>query len=83
MLRVIYVPRSIKPDVFDANQPTGRVLINQQGRIYFQLIMSRNKVVPLKQCSIPRLELQAAMLAAKMGSAIGRELDIEIDSSHF
>ena len=57
--------------------------INRIGVISTGLVISRNKVAPIKQCTIPRLELQAAVLAAKMDQVLRTELDVHIDQSYF
>ena len=57
--------------------------INRIGVISTRLVISRNKVAPIKQCTIPRLELQAAVLAAKMDQVLRTELDVHIDQSYF
>ncbi|XP_074658623.1 uncharacterized protein LOC141911532 [Tubulanus polymorphus] len=46
--------------------------LDQGGEIQF--ILSRGRVAPLKQVTIPRLELMAAMLGAKLGQYICDEL---------
>ncbi|XP_058828118.1 uncharacterized protein LOC131688011 [Topomyia yanbarensis] len=53
-----------------------RVLI--KGRIQCSLVMSRAKVAPLKRQSIPRLELMAAVLGARMYRTIERMLTLHI-----
>ena len=57
--------------------------INSKGHVHSQLIMSKCKVAPIKQQSIPRLELQGAVLAAKMDALLLHELDITIDGNYF
>ena len=56
--------------------------INKAGKINTQLLLSKNKVAPLKQTTIPRLELQAAVLAAKLYVMVRVELDIHIDQAY-
>ena len=57
--------------------------INKNGKIHVQLLISKNKVAPLNQSTVPRLELQAAVVAAKLDAMLRNELDIEIDQSYF
>ena len=57
--------------------------INKHGEIYTALIVSKSKVAPIKSVSIPRLELQAAVLSARMNSTLQRELDICLNKSYF
>ena len=45
--------------------------------------MSKNRVTPIKQLTIPRLELQAAVLSAKVDAMLRKQLDIEITASYF
>ena len=47
---------------------------NKFGNIHISLICSKNKLALLKTMSIPRLELQAALLAAKMDHNVRTEL---------
>lgn len=46
-------------------------------------IMAKAKVAPLKVQSIPRSELQAALLASRMSCAIKKQIDIRIDETIF
>ena len=93
------VPRCIKPSLFDdavitlhhfsdasllaygcvsyihCKLPSGEVITN--------LLMSKHKVAPLKSCTIVRLELQAATLAAKLNSFLKDALTINICESYF
>ena len=47
------------------------------------LIMSKSRLAPLKQISIVRLELQAAVLATRLATTIHRELNYEFDETVF
>ncbi|XP_062541842.1 uncharacterized protein LOC134209834 [Armigeres subalbatus] len=42
------------------------------------LVMSRSKVAPLQHMSIPRLELQAATLGARLANSVGEILTLEV-----
>src|SRR5664279_1783026 len=52
-------------------------------RVHCAILMSKSRVAPIRQMTIPRLELLAATLSVKMDGLIRRELDIEIDQSVF
>ena len=93
------VPRCVKPTLYDdsiitlhnfsdaslvaygcmgyihCRQPSGEVLVN--------LLMTKHKVAPLKACTIPRLELQAATLSAKLNNYLRTELTLNIEASYF
>ena len=56
--------------------------INKNG-VSVSLVMSKGKVAPIKTISIPRLELQAAVMSAKVGAMLMRELAIVISACHF
>ena len=51
------------------------------GTIKVSFVMARNRVSPLKQLSIPRLELQAAVLAVRLCCVIKRELTVSIEDT--
>ena len=48
-----------------------------------KLLMAKSRLAPLKQQTIPRLELMAATLAAKVAKMIQRELDIPVQRTTF
>ena len=58
--------------------------INKDGKISTYLLVSKCKVAPINAVSIPRLELQAAVLSAKIDVWLKEELhDLEISNSIF
>ena len=46
------------------------------------LVLARTRVAPLKPMSIPRLELQAAVLASRVSRTIINEHEIQVDAVH-
>eukprot|EP00112_Aurelia_sp_Birch-Aquarium-sp1_P003948 Seg1448.2 transcript_id=Seg1448.2/GoldUCD/mRNA.D3Y31 product="hypothetical protein" protein_id=Seg1448.2/GoldUCD/D3Y31 len=52
-------------------------LIDVKGNINCSLAMGKSRVPPLKQTTIPRLELTAASVSVKVGAMLRRELDME------
>ena len=52
-------------------------LIDDSGRIHCSLMMAKSRVAPLKQITVPRLELTAALVNAKVGTSLRRELDYD------
>ena len=47
------------------------------------LLFGKSRVVPLKGCTMPRLELQAAVLAAKIGNQLCKELSITTTAQYY
>jgi len=46
-------------------------------------VAANTRVAPVKPLSIPRLELQAAVLGVRLASMIQKEHDYEISSTHY
>lgn len=58
--------------------------INGSDRMYSQLLMAKSRVVPSKgRVTIPRLELQAALVATLLSRTLKKELDIHIDEDNY
>ena len=53
------------------------------GRIKVAFVMAKTRVAPLRQLSIPRLELQAALLAVRLADNIKKELTLHISETVF
>lgn len=58
-------------------------LTDSYGKISCTLLTSKSRVVPLKQITIPRLELSAASIAIRLEKMMKRELELPIDDSVF
>ena len=53
-------------------------VINKFGQIHVELVTAESRLAPLRQVTIPRLELASAVLAVKIDSLIRRELDVQL-----
>ena len=53
--------------------------VNDKGEIFCAFLMGKSRLTPLKPVTIPRLELTAAVLSAKIGSMMKEELEISED----
>lgn len=58
-------------------------LENDNGRVHCSFIIGKSRVAPLKQITIPRLELTAATVAVRVNKMLTNELDIPIDQTFF
>lgn len=59
------------------------MLTNQQGQVHSAFIMGKSRVAPLKPVTIPRMELTAAVMAARMDWLWRRELRLQLQDSVF
>jgi len=48
-----------------------------------RLVIAKARVAPLKQLSIPRLDLQAAVMAARLASLILKYLGMKMDAVYW
>ncbi|XP_073718035.1 uncharacterized protein [Misgurnus anguillicaudatus] len=56
---------------------------NDRNEIHCSFVMAKARVAPLKITSIPRLELSAAVTAARMSIMLKAELDMKIEQEFF
>lgn len=57
--------------------------VNSHGQISVMLVMSKSRLAPLKCMTIPRLELQAAVLAAQIDGMLRSQLELDLLESVF
>ena len=57
--------------------------VTNESGVHVSLVMGKSRVAPLKSISIPRLELTAATVGAKMSKFILNELDIDVITVHY
>ena len=58
-------------------------IVNCHGDVHVALVASKARLAPLRQLSIPRLELLAATVAVKLDSVVSRELEVPLLSSTY
>ena len=56
---------------------------NESGQISCSLVTGKARVAPLKNMTIPRMELTGATIAVKFGKVLTRELDFNVDSTYY
>ncbi|XP_058792183.1 uncharacterized protein LOC131664808 [Phymastichus coffea] len=58
-------------------------ITDRDAKVHLALVMAKTRVAPVKPSTIPRLELQAALLGARLAATIEQELDLKIHSRTF
>ncbi|XP_046341271.2 uncharacterized protein LOC124122193 [Haliotis rufescens] len=58
-------------------------VVNNDGPVQCFLLISKSRLAPLKQMTIPRLELSAAVISVKLDVMLRQELKMEISRSVF
>ena len=57
--------------------------VNSHGQISVTLVMSKSRLAPLKSVTIPRLELQGAVLASQIDAMLRSQLELDLLESCF
>ena len=99
LLNVISFPRCLKPQKTEGTPPQLIVCADASLLTFgacaylrwkvssreheMRLIAAKSRVAPLKSLTIPRLELQAAVMAVRLSSSIRKEIRLEIESTRF
>ena len=58
-------------------------LTNSEGDVHCSFIIGKSRLSPLKQLTIPRLELSAAVVATRLDRMVMKEIGITVDQSIF
>ncbi|XP_053377557.1 uncharacterized protein LOC123564742 [Mercenaria mercenaria] len=58
-------------------------IYDAEGNSKCSLVMGKSRLAPIKSIAIPRLELDAAVLAVKLYRLVKQELDLNIDKRYF
>ena len=57
--------------------------VNERNEVHCALVAAKSRVAPLKAMTIPRMELTAAVIAAKIGNSIKKLIKMKIDQEFF
>ena len=58
-------------------------LVNRDDQVHCSFVCGKSRVAPLKQMTIPRMELTSAVVAAKVDKQLRSELTLPLEDSHF
>ena len=67
----------------DASPKAYRAVVYIQCDNHSLLVMSKSRVAPVKQQSLPRLELMAAIIAARLGSFVVKSLNFRTNTCYW
>ena len=62
---------------------TAYIRVEECGAIRVHIIMAKTRVAPIKQISLPRLELQGAVMAVRMRETVNKEFDHDFSETIF
>lgn len=57
--------------------------LDSGGNVCCRLVMAKTRVAPLRRLSIPRIELQAAVLGARLAKTVGETLTVDVGQKVF
>ncbi|CAG4990908.1 unnamed protein product [Colias eurytheme] len=88
MYSTIITPRGSYTVFTDASETAYAAAVywrteNNRGEYNVSLIASKARVAPLKPISMPRLELQAALLGSRLAHTIENELDLQVTNKTY
>ena len=55
--------------------------VGERGVTHCSFVMGKTRNAPIREWTIPRLELQAAVLAMRLSKMIVNELDLQVDQT--
>ncbi|XP_060566919.1 uncharacterized protein LOC132725749 [Ruditapes philippinarum] len=58
-------------------------LLNKDNRVHCAFVIGKSRVAPMKQITVPRLELTTATVAVRTDKMLKSEIDIKLDESVF
>ena len=58
-------------------------LVETGGNVHIAFVMGKSRLAPLREISIPRLELTAAVLSVRLSAIIREELDMSIQRTYY
>ncbi|KFD64392.1 LOW QUALITY PROTEIN: hypothetical protein M514_23416 [Trichuris suis] len=77
-------PNSVQMHLFsDASEAGILTQARKNGNITVSFVCSKARVAPLRYLTVPRLELQAALISSRLGSTLQNELRIKVTSTYY